>query len=292
MSEVAVAETPEPVESEAGSTPQAAKARTPKRIGHLLAAAYMALVFVITVIVPVLPLADPADQKLRNSLGPISGAHWLGTDQLGRDLFSRLLWGVHTSTIAVLIAVMVAVVIGLPLGLLAGYRRGWLDQLLARCGDLVLAIPALILLLAARAALDIGLQGEMVVLGIVFAPRILRIVRTETIRLGNAPFVIAGRMSGCSHTRVIRRYLMPGVRAQLVVQTSYLLGLSYLVEAGISFLGVGARPPTASLGSLLTNASVMLSSDPRVVIIPAVVLTLVVLSLNVLGDGLTGRSTR
>lgn len=252
-----------------------------------LAGGYVAAAVVITVLVPVLPLQSPNDQDLANTLGPISGAHWLGTDDLGRDLVSRLLWAVHTSLVAGLIAVVIAVVIGLPLGLLAGYRRGWIDTVLSRLADVVLTVPALILLLAAQTALDTGIRGQMVVLGVIFAPRVLRVVRTETLRTASSPFVVAGRMSGCSHARIIRRYLMPGVRAQLAVQVSYLLGLALVIEAGISFLGVGVTPPDASLGTLLIGASGLLSSDPQVVLIPATVLTLLILSLNLLGDHFT-----
>lgn len=259
----------------------------PRRVGAWLALAYVVIAVAITVLVPFLPLTDPDAQELTNTLGPISGEHWLGTDDLGRDLFSRLLWAVHTSLIAALTAVAVAVAIGLPLGLLAGYVGGWTDMALARLADITLTVPALILLLAAQTALDTGIQGQMVVLGVIFAPRILRVVRTETLQVTTAPFVAAGRMSGCSHRRIIGRYLLPGVRAQLAVQTSYLLGLSLVVEAGISFLGIGVRPPGSSLGTLLIGASSLLSTEPRVVLIPAAVLTLLILSLNVLGDQLT-----
>lgn len=261
--------------------------RRPRGIGPLLATAYVVLAGLITVVVPVLPLIDPNDQQLSSSLAPLSTAHWLGTDDLGRDLFSRLLWGVHTSFLAAITAVLVAVVVGLPLGLLAGYARGWADQLLSRCADVVLTVPALILLLAAQTALDTGIQGQMVVLGLIFAPRIIRVVRGETLRLAQSPFVIAGRMSGAGHSRIIRCYLLPGVRAQLAVQVSYLLGLSLVVEAGISFLGIGVKPPDSSLGTLLTGASALLTTDPHVVLVPAVALTLLILSLNLLGDRLT-----
>lgn len=263
--------------------------RFPRRVGALLALGFVLMAVAITVLVPVLPVQDPDVQELGNTLGPISSAHWLGTDDLGRDLFSRLLWAVHTSFLAGLIAVAVAVAVGLPLGLLAGYLGGWLDAVFSRLADVVLTVPALILLLAAQTALDTGIRGQMVVLGVIFAPRVLRVVRTETLQIAASPFVAAGRMSGCSHPRIITRYLMPGVRAQLAVQASYLMGLALVVEAGISFLGIGVRPPGSSLGTLLIGASSMLANEPRVVLVPAVVLTLLILSLNILGDQLTER---
>ncbi|WP_122816092.1 ABC transporter permease [Nocardioides pantholopis] len=266
--------------------------RTRSRVGRrplvvVVAGSYVALAVLVTVLVPFLPIHGPNEQDLANTLAPITGSHWLGTDDLGRDLLSRLLWGVHTSFLAGLTAVGVAMLVGLPLGLLAGYLGGWVDQVLSRLADVVLAVPALILLLAAQTALDTGIQGQMAVLGGIFAPRVLRVVRAETMRLSRAPFVLAGRMSGCSHSRILGRYLMPGVRAQLVVQLSYLLGLAMVIEAGISFLGVGVKPPEASLGTLLIGASGLLSSEPRVVLVPAAVLTLLILSLNLFGDSLT-----
>ncbi len=255
--------------------------------GVIASGIFVAIAILITITVPILPLKDPNAQDLMNSLGPMSGSSWLGTDDLGRDLFSRLMWGIHTSMIAALIAVVVAVVLGLPTGLIAGFTGGWLDQILSRFSDVILTVPALILLLAAQTALNTGIRGQMIVLGLIFAPRIMRVVRAETVRLAASPFVTAGAMSGCSNSRLIFRYLLPGVRPQLAVQTSYLLGLSLVVEAGISFLGIGVKPPESSLGSLLIGASGLLSTEPRVILIPALVLTLLILALNVLGDALT-----
>ncbi|TDD40204.1 ABC transporter permease [Actinomadura sp. KC06] len=252
--------------------------------GRCAALGFVVLCLLVTVLVPFLPVADPARQDVGRTLADMSGDHWLGTDQLGRDLFSRLLWGVHTSMLAALTAIGVAAAIGVPTGLLAGYRGGWIDGITGRIADVVLTVPALILLLTVQAALRTGITGQMVTLGVIFAPRIYRVVRAETMRLAVSPFVTAGRMSGCSHTRIVWRYLLPGVRDQVAVQISYLLGLALVVEAGISFLGVGVQPPGASLGTLLTGASAMLASEPRVVLVPAVVITLLILCLNLLGD--------
>ncbi|OLT27333.1 hypothetical protein BJF79_01665 [Actinomadura sp. CNU-125] len=262
------------------------KARPVRRLGRgrTVALGFVALCLLIAVLVPVLPVADPTDQDVAETLAGMSGDHWLGTDQLGRDSFSRLLWGIRTSMFAALTAIGVAAVIGVPTGLLAGYRRGWIDAITGRVADAVLTVPALILLLTVQSALRTGIQGQMVTLGVIFAPRIYRVVRAETLRLAVSPFVTSGRMSGCSHTRIVRRYLLPGVRDQVAVQISYLLGLALVVEAGISFLGVGVQPPGASLGTLLTGASAMLAAEPRVVLIPAAVITALILCLNLLGD--------
>ncbi|MFS3130204.1 ABC transporter permease [Nocardioides sp. Bht2] len=284
--------------TEMASPPAAAavprRFRRERRSGAMSWGARISLLFILICLavmagVELLPLQDPAKQDLANTLAPISGDHWIGTDELGRDLFSRLMWGVHTSLLAGLTAVAVAVGVGLPLGLLAGYLGGWIDQLLSRLADVVLTVPALILLLAAQTALDTSIQGQMMVLGGIFAPRVLRVIRAETLSVSTAAFVTAGRMSGASHLRILWRYLLPGVRAQVVVQISYLLGLAMVVEAGISFLGIGVKPPDSSLGTLLIGASAMLSNHPHVVLVPATVLTLLILSLNVFGDSLTAQ---
>lgn len=256
-------------------------------LGTWLASACVAVAAVITVAVPFLPLEAPDYQNLSDTLSPISAEHLLGTDDLGRDLFSRLLWGIHTSFLAAVTAVAIALVIGLPFGLIAGYRGGIIDQIVSRSADVVLTVPALILLLAAQTALDTGIQGQMAVLGLILAPRIMRVIRVQTQSLVKSPYVTAGRMAGSSHARILGRYLLPGVRTQLAVQVSYLLGLALVVEAGISFLGIGVKPPDSSLGTLLIGASAMLSNEPRVVLIPAAVLTLLILSFNVLGDART-----
>ncbi|MFI0352617.1 ABC transporter permease [Actinomadura sp. 9N407] len=271
------------------ATGKAGRKRWPRRLprlgwGRCTALGFVVLCLLITLLVPFLPVADPTRQDVGRTLAGMSGENWLGTDQLGRDLFSRLLWGIRTSMFAALTAIGVAAAIGVPTGLLAGYRRGWIDGITGRIADVILTVPALILLLTVQAALRTGIQGQMVTLGVIFAPRIYRVIRAETLRLAVSPFVTAGRMSGCSHTRIVWRYLLPGVRDQVAVQISYLLGLALVVEAGISFLGVGVQPPGASLGTLLTGASAMLASDPRVVLVPAGVITALILCLNVLGD--------
>ncbi|WP_067168560.1 ABC transporter permease [Microtetraspora niveoalba] len=253
-------------------------------VTRALALGFVLVCLAVAVAVPFLPLGEPNRQHLGDTLASYSAEHLLGTDQLGRDLLARLLWGTRTSLFAALTAIAVATAVGLPFGMLAGYRRGWVEAATGRVADVILTVPALVLLLTVHAALRSGITGQMVTLGVVFAPRIYRVVRTETVKVATLPYLMAGRMSGCSHTRILLRYLLPGIRAQSLVQVSYLLGLSLLIEAGISFLGVGVESPNASLGTMLSGAAAMLASAPRVVLIPAAVLSLLILSLNVIGD--------
>jgi peptide/nickel transport system permease protein len=239
---------------------------------------------VLSVLAPLLPLQSPNAQDPAVSFGGFSADHWLGADQYGRDLLSRLVWGTRTSLAAALTAITVATVIGLPLGLLAGYRKDWSDLLLGRLADTVLTVPPLVMLITVQAALKTGIYGQMVVLGILFAPRVLRVVRSATVTVVEAPYVAAGRLSGCSHTRILWRYVLPNVREQVIVQVSYLLSIALVVETGISFLGIGVQPPGSSLGTLLTGGIAMLTARASVILIPAVVTVLLILSFNVLGD--------
>lgn len=270
-----------------GTAPRRPRRSLPLGPGALVALGFVLLCATVSLLLPLLPVADPETQDSAAMLADPSAEHWFGGDQLGRDLFSRLLWGLRTSMLAALTAAAVAAAIGVPLGLAAGYYRGWFDAVTARTADTLLTVPALILLLTVQTALQTGIQGQMVALGVIFAPRVYRLVRTETIGLAHKPFLIAGRMSGCSTLRIAWRYLLPGVRDQAAVQVSFLLGLALVVEAGISFLGLGVRPPDASLGTLLTDAGAMLATAPHVVLIPAAVLTALILSFNLIGDAAT-----
>lgn len=254
------------------------------RPGALIVIGFVGLALLFSILAPLLPLQDPNTQDLTSVLAGPSGDHWLGADQLGRDLLSRLVWGTRTSLFAAMTAIAVAAVVGIPLGLIAGYRKGWIDWFLGRFADVVLTVPALVMLITVQSSLKTGIYGQMVVLGILFAPRILRVVRSATDSVVAAPYMAAGRLSGCSHTRILWRYVMPNVREQVLVQISYLLGLALVVETGISFLGIGVQQPDSSLGTLLTGGTAMLASKPMVVLVPAAVLILLILALNMLGD--------
>lgn len=233
---------------------------------------------------PLLPLQDPARQFLGGALASPSPDHWLGTDELGRDSFARLVQGARTTFAAAATAVTITMLIGLPLGLIAGYFRRWIDAVLSRVADAVMAVPPLILLLAAIAAIGPGITKSMIVLGVVLAPRLFRVVRGSTIALTGSGFLEVGRMSGCPARRMLVRYILPNIRAQVIVQFSLLFGYAVLTEAGISFLGLGVQAPEASLGVLLKNSIEFLEVAPLLTIAPGVVITGLILACNLLGD--------
>ncbi|MDI9894434.1 ABC transporter permease [Rhodococcus sp. IEGM 1381] len=248
---------------------------------------WLIVAFALLLLLGPLFVPDPNAQSLRDSLQGPSLDHLLGTDNLGRDAAARLLEGTRTTTLAALTAVGVAIVIGLPLGLLSGYVRGGVDAVLARVADAVMAVPPLILLLAAIAALGTGVTKAMVILGVILAPRLFRVARGATIGLGNSGFLEVARMSGCSTPRILWRYVLPNVRSQVVVQICLLFSFGVLTEAGISFLGLGVQPPSASLGVLLRTSIEYLRDAPLLVIAPGVVITALILVCNLIGDRYT-----
>lgn len=247
----------------------------------------LGLLVIVMILLPVLPLADPGAQSLADALKGPSSAHLLGTDDLGRDELSRLLFGARTTFAAALLAVGIAGVVGLPLGLMAGYFRGKADAVLSRIADAVMAVPPLILLLAAIAALGQGITKSMIILGLILSPRLFRVVRATTIGLSTAEFIEVGRMSGCSTLRILTRYVMPNIRPQVVVQLSILLGYAVLTEASISFLGLGVEAPAPSLGVLLKTSIEYLSSAPLLTLAPGVLITGFILACNLIGDAYT-----
>ncbi len=242
------------------------------------------------ILAPWLPLQDPLEQDLQSILTGPTSENLLGTDQLGRDLLSRTLWGARTTLLAAMVAAGVAGIIGIPAALIAGYRRGWIETALNRSSDVIMTVPALVMLLAVQAALQTGIYGSMVTLGIILAPHLYRVIRSEVLTISNSSFLQSGRLSGCSHRRIILRYVLPNVREQAVVQLSFQFGFGLMVEAGISFLGVGVQPPDPSLGSLLNGTMSLISREPMLVFAPGGVLVLLILAFNLAGDLLRTKS--
>ncbi len=209
-----------------------------------------------------------------------------GTDQLGRDLLARLLWGTRTSLAVGLFAVLVAALIGTLIGLAAGYFRGWLDGLLMRSIDVLLAFPYLLLALAIVAALGPGLRNAMLAITLVNIPFFARTVRGSVLELAQREFIDAARLSGAGHRRILFGELLPNVLPVVVVLISTNLGWMILETAGLSFLGLGAQPPTADLGSMLGSGREFLTTAPRVAILPGLMILFLVVAINLVGDGL------
>jgi len=229
---------------------------------------------------------DPAAQSLLLRNKPPSGSNLLGTDELGRDLLSRLIAGTRVTLAAPFIAVFVGAVIGVPLGLLAGYFGRWFDWLTSRVADALFAIPGIILAMAVVGVRGPSTINTMTAVGVLFAPRLFRVMRGETMALKSAMFVEAARTTGVAPIRVIRTHIVPNVAGTLIVQCTVLLGFGVLIEAGLSFLGIGVQPPEASWGVLLRSTFANVNVMPYQSLAPGLAITILILAFQFFGDGM------
>lgn len=261
-----------------------------------LCIAWLLLVALIAVLAPWLAPYDPTKQDLSNIyLPPGSDGHLFGTDNLGRDYLSRVLYGTRISSVAPIISVVVTAGLGIPLGLAAGYLGRVTDWVTSRVADALIAIPTLLLAIAIIAIFGPGLVNAMAAIGIATAPRLFRLTRAATIAVREETYIEASRMLGCSTWRIVFVHVLPNVRSPLLVQAAILMSLAFLAEAGLSFLGLGVQPPDASWGSLLREAFEYQFRSQWLLVPPAVLIVLTILALNVLGDGIrdaVGRGER
>jgi peptide/nickel transport system permease protein len=236
--------------------------------------------------VPLLSPYDPEYMDSSLSLGGASASHLLGTDQLGRDVVARLIFGARVSLQVSAYAVAIAFVCGVTIGVISSYFGSWIDTVLMRIVDVLLAFPALVLAITVAAYLGPSLRNIVLVIGIVYTPVFARLTYVVTRAIKPVEYVQAARALGASHTRIIFRAILPNSLAPLIVQISLSLGFAILTESGLSFLGVGVPPPTPSWGSEIANARLTLNQAPLLVVWPSVVIAFAILSFNILGDAL------
>ncbi|GEC52061.1 peptide/nickel transport system permease protein [Bradyrhizobium japonicum] len=270
------------LEEEAGATP----VRRRRGLGMLfwIAVGWMALVFAVAIFADLLPLPSPTDMDMLERRAPISAEHWLGTDGLGRDELSRLIYGARISLIVGLCAPMIGVTIGGALGMLAGYFRGRFESFVVGSMDVLLAFPPLILALAVTAYLGQSIFNLTCILGVLGIPAFMRVARAATLSLARREFVIAAQALGATHARILLRELLPNVMLPLLA--FFLLGVAVtiVVEGSLSFLGLGVPPPISSWGSMIGEGRESLEVAPRLAFIPAIAMFLTVLSFNLIGD--------
>ncbi|MEX3933718.1 ABC transporter permease [Paraburkholderia phymatum] len=246
----------------------------------------VALVVVMAVFAPWLTQYDPVQASFMTVRQAPSPAHWFGTDELGRDVLSRLLYGARASLLAGLVSVGIAVVLGVPLGLLAGYFGKLVDGAISRVADALLSIPFLILAIALSAFLGPSLTNAMAAIGISAMPRFIRLTRGQAISVKAEEYVEGARAIGLDHPRIILRYILPNVLPPIIVQASLTVASAIIAEASLSFLGLGQLPPSPSWGSMLNTAKDFVSQAPWMSIFPGIAIFLAVLGFNLLGDGL------
>ena len=240
----------------------------------------------MAIFAPWLAPYSPSATDFNATLAPPSSQHWLGTDELGRDVLSRIIWGARASIAAGVVATMLAMVIAVPLGVIAGYFRGWIDTVIARATDVLLAFPFLILAVGLAAILGPSLKNATIALGVGAAPGLIRVARGETLSLREEDFVRAAVANGASDTRILARHVLPNMTSTLIVQATITIPAAIIGEAVLSFLGLGVQPPTPSWGVMLADAQSYLSQAPRLAIYPGIAIFLCSLSFNLLGDGL------
>ncbi len=245
------------------------------------------LVVIVTVSICA-PLFIPPEMatkmKMTMRLRPPSMEYWAGTDQLGRDLFYRVLLGAQTSLGIAGAAVAMSVLIGLPLGIISGYARGSLDNVLMRIVDTLLSFPALLLALTISAMLGPSIPNTIIAIGIAFTPFLARIVRGEALRVSAMPYVEAARAAGTSDGAMLVRHILPNVLPIVIVQATISLAFAILAEAGLSFLGLGTQPPNSSWGLMIQASRDYLDVAPWTALAPGAAVALTVLALNMFGD--------
>ena len=238
------------------------------------------------VLAPVLVPFNPIQGDLNDRLQSPNATHWLGTDELGRDLLSRIIFGAWVSLQIQVVAVVLALVVGVMLGLVGGYFGGRVDNVIMRCMDSLLAFPGIFLALGIIAALGPGLFNLMLAAGISSVPQFARIVRASVLSLKEREFVEAALALGSSSGRVMFRHLLPNCLAPIIVQSTLRMATVLLTASGLSFLGLGVQPPMPEWGAMLSNARSYLIVAPHVATIPGLAIMVVVVGFNLFGDGL------
>lgn len=252
-----------------------------------VAAGVFLLIIVLTAIfAPLVATHNPATQDLMDRFGGWSSEHWLGTDEFGRDIYSRLVYGSRATISAAAIAVGVSLLIGIPTGLIAGYRGGRVDGFLSRIFEGLMSIPGLILALTIVAVLGPGLVNAMVAVGVIFAPQFYRVARAATQEVMGETFIESAIAIGCRPRRVLIAHVGPNVLPAVMVQISVVFGVAVSAEASLSFLGLGVEAPAASWGSMLSSAAKTMTIAPIQVWLPGLLIFAVVLSFTLLGEGL------
>lgn len=249
--------------------------------------AVLVLFFVLmAILAPWIAGHDPFQTSFTTIRKPPSAAHWLGTDELGRDLFARMAYGARTSLMAGGVSVAIAMIVGVPFGVIAGYFGGWADSIISRVIDAMLAIPFLILAIALAAFLGASLTNAMMAIGFSAAPIFARLTRGQVMSVRNEEYVEAAKVIGLRHPRIIWRYILPNSVSPIIVQATLTVAAAIIAEASLSFLGLGQQPPNPSWGSMLNTAKNFISQAPWMSIWPGAAIFLVVLGFNLLGDGL------
>ncbi|MBP1822140.1 ABC transporter permease [Mycobacterium sp. OAE908] len=252
----------------------------------VVSAAVLGVVVVVAVVADWITPFGVNDVDVPNALRAPSGEHWFGTDELGRDVFSRVLVAMQASMRVAVISVAFAVVVGVMVGVIAGYRGGWVDAVFMRVVDVMFAFPVLLLALAVVAILGPGTTTTILAIGIVYTPIFARVARASTLSVRIEPYVQMSRAMGTGSLYILGRHIVPNIAGPLIVQTSLSLAFAILSEAALSFLGLGIQPPQPSLGRMIFDSQGFVTMAWWMAVFPGAAIFVIVLAFNLVGDGL------
>lgn len=272
----------EPVDSAARQTWQVLR----RRPAALFGAVVLLMMVGLALLAPWVAPFDPLTTSWSSIRKAPSATHWFGTDEVGRDVLSRVIWGARASLSAGLIAVAIAVLVGVPLGMLSGYRGGWFDTAIGRLTDAMLAIPFLILAIALAAFLGPSLGNAMIAIGVSATPIFVRLARGQVLSARAEDWVEAARAVGNPPGRILLRHILPNILPPVMVQATLAIAAAIIAEASLSFLGLGQQPPAPSWGSMLNTAQRFLTQAPWMAVFPGLAIFLTVLAFNLFGDAL------
>ncbi|MBS4206507.1 nickel transporter permease [Bacillus sp. FJAT-50079] len=245
------------------------------------------LLFIITAIIgPFLTTKDPFELDVTNKIQPPSAEHWFGTDNFGRDIFTRIIHGMGLTLYVGFFSVFIGGVIGVFFGVISGYYGGKLDTVIMRIMDILLAFPGIILALAIVSVLGGSLTNVIIAVGVFSIPAFARIVRGSTLTVRKLEYIDAMRALGASDARIIFKHILPNVMSPIIVQATLRIATAVLTASGLSFLGLGAKPPAPEWGAMLSDGRSYMADAPHMVLVPGIMIVLVVLAFNIFGDGL------
>jgi peptide/nickel transport system permease protein len=257
-----------------------------KRKSSVVGGIIIIIFIIVAIIGPNLCSQDPLKIDLRNKYENSSTEHWLGTDNLGRDTFTRLVYGSRITLTISVVSVLTGTLVGMMLGVLAGYYGGRVDTIIMRITDILLAFPGLLLAIAIISILGSGIINTMIAIAFYSVPYIARIVRSTVISIRELEFIQACEVIGCSDLSIILYHIIPNSMSQVIVNTTLRLGTAILTSSALSFLGLGVQPPDPEWGAMLSKAREVMRTSPLAALAPGIAITMVVMSFSLLGDGL------
>jgi len=251
-----------------------------------IALVILSFVLLLALFAPLIAQYDPLFQDRRAVLKPPSLAHWFGTDDIGRDVFSRVLYGTRISLLVGLLVVSFTMLVGGLIGLISGYFGGWVDTVIQRIVEVLDTLPSLVLSLFIAAMLGPSVRNVVIAVTMAQIPRFVRVVRSEMLKVRSQDFVAAARVLGASPLRIMLTHGVPNLIPTMLVLGSLVFGIAIMTEAALSFLGVGTPPPNPSLGTMLSQGTRFVGIAPWLIVLPGIMLTISVLALNLIGDAL------